>query len=209
MVWAPIFVYALSVLTLSASPGKLQASIPLEPVKRNRGKRKPLPDHLQRKKVILDLLDSEKICDCCGHALHKIRDVTTQQIEVIPEQVIVKEQIRGIYGCKGCSKTIKTVPLPDQIIPKSFASPSLLAYVIMAKYCHHLPLYRQEQIWKRYGVDLDQSTLARWIIKIGEKVSPLIELMRRDILKGDYIQADETTLQVLADKEKSKNLNAH
>ena len=79
----------------------------------------------------------------------------------------------------------------------------------MAKYCHHLPLYRQEQIWKRYGVDLDQSTLARWIIKIGEKVSPLIELMRRDILKGDYIQADETTLQVLADKEKSKNLNAH
>ena len=121
-----------------------------EPVKRNRGKRKPLPEHLQRKKVILDLLDSEKICDCCGHALHKIRDVTTQQIEIIPEQIIVHEQIRGVYGCKGCSKTIKTAPLPDQIIPKSFATPSLLAYVIIAKYCNHLPLYRQEQIWKGF-----------------------------------------------------------
>jgi transposase len=180
-----------------------------EKVKRNRGKRKPLPDHLPREKVILDLPDSEKICDCCGHALHKIRDVTTQQIEIIPEQIIVKEQIRSIYGCKGCSKAIKTAPLPDQIIPKSFATPSLLAYVIISKYCNHLPLYRQEQIWKRYGVDLDQSTLARWIIKIGEKVSPLIELMRRDLLKEDYIQADETTLQVLAEKEKSKNADSY
>jgi transposase len=180
-----------------------------EEVKRNRGKRKPLPEHLPRKKVILDLPDNEKVCDCCGHALHKIRDEINEQLEVIPEHVIVKQQIRGVYGCKGCSKTMKTVTLPDQIIPKSFATPSLLSYIIMAKYCHHLPLYRQEQIWKRYGVDLDQSTLARWIMTIGDKVSPLIELMKRDLLKGDYIQADETTLQVLADKEKSKNAKSY
>jgi len=171
---------------------------------RTRGKRKPLPENLPRKKEIIHLKDEEKVCDCCGLPLHKITDDISEQIEVIPEQIIVKQQIRAVYGCKDCKK-VKSAPLPNQLIPKSLATPSLLAYVMIAKYCDHLPFYRQEEIWKRYGIDLDQSTLARWALTVGEKVGPLIELMRRDILTGSYIQADETTVKVLKGKEKAQN----
>ena len=175
-----------------------------EKAPRNRGKREPLPSNLPRRKEILDLSDEEKVCECCGLPLHKITEDPSEQIEVIPEQIVIKQQIRIVYGCKDC-KTVKSAPLPNQLIPKSLATPSLLAYVMMAKYCDHLPFYRQEEIWKRYGIDLDQSTLARWALRVGEKVGPLIELMRRDILTGDYIQADETTVKVLKGKEKAQN----
>lgn len=172
--------------------------------KKPRGKRKSLPENLPRRKEILDLKDNEKVCDCCGLPLHKITEEPSEQIEVIPEQIIVKQTIRVVYGCKGCKK-VKSPALPNQLIPKSLATPSLLSYIMNAKYCDHIPFYRQEEIWKRYGIDLDQSTLARWALTVGEKVGPLIELMRRDILTGDYIQADETTVKVLKGKEKGQN----
>ena len=179
-----------------------------EKKKRKRGKRKPLPENLPKKTTIHDLKEEEKICKC-GCELHKIRDDITRKLEVIPQQIFVHEHVRPIYGCKGCSKTIKKASLPHQILPKSMAGESLLAYVACAKYCDHLPFYRQEQIWKRAGIDVDQSSLARWVLAVGHKVAPLIELMKKDILKGNYIQADETTVQVLDEKEEAENSKSY
>jgi len=94
-------------------------------------------------------------------------------------------------------------PLPPQPIPKSLASPSLLAYVAVSKYADALPLYRQEQILARIGIDLSRATLAAWMVRAGELVQPLVNLMREEILASGFVQCDETRFQVLREPGKS------
>jgi transposase len=166
---------------------------------RNRGKRKPLPSHFPREEIIHDLEDPQKMCPC-GNALHKIGEEVSEQLEVIPATVKVLRHIRYKYGCKACEETVILASLPPQPIPKSMAAPGLLSHVMVSKYGDHLPLYRQEGIWQREGVDLDRATLGRWMMQAGELLEPLVTLMRQDILSSGYIQADETPLQVLSEE---------
>ncbi|VAW72892.1 Mobile element protein, partial [hydrothermal vent metagenome] len=88
-------------------------------------------------------------------------------------------------------------PKPAQPIPKSMASPGLLAHVTVSKYQDALPLYRQEKILQRIGVDIPRSTLSNWMIKVGELTQPVINLLRDQLLSYDIILMDETTVQVL------------
>jgi transposase len=115
----------------------------------------------------------------------------------VPAQIRVIQHVRGKYACKGCEQTLKSAPLPPQPIPKSLASPGLLAHVTVAKYQDGLPLYRQEKILQRLGVDLARATLANWMIRAGELIQPLINLMCEQLLVCDCLQMDETTVQVL------------
>jgi len=167
--------------------------------KKHSGGRKPLPQELPRDNIIHEIAEDKRIC-ACGHTLHNIGQETSEQLEVIPAQVKVLRHVRYKYGCKSCQDTVLLAPLSPQPIPKSMAGPGLLAHTIVAKYADHLPLYRQEQMWDRVGVDLDRVTLGRWMMACGELLSPLVDLMKKDILKSSYIQADETPLQVLSPK---------
>jgi len=128
--------------------------------------RKPLPEHLPRERIIHDLNESDKTC-ACGQALHKIGEETSEQIEYIPAKVKVIQHVRYKYACKCCEDTVKTAPTPAQPIPRSIATPSLLAQVFVSKFDDHLPLYRQSEIWKRIGVDLNRATLSNWVVKAG------------------------------------------
>ena len=92
---------------------------------------------------------------------------------------------------------IQTAPLPAQPIPKSQASPGLLAHIAVSKYQDALPLYRQEVILQRIGVDIPRATLANWMIRVGHLVQPLINLLRDRLLAYDIVQMDETPVQVL------------
>ena len=166
--------------------------------KRRKRGRRPLPAELPRVEVIHDLPESARICDVDGHIMQEIGREMSEQLDIIPAQVRVLQNIRIKYGCPHCHHGVLTSPMPEQPIPKSNASPGLLAHVTVSKYEDHLPLYRQEGILQRIGVDIPRATLSNWMVFAGGKlVQPLVNLFRDQLLDYDFMQMDETTVQVL------------
>ena len=164
--------------------------------------RKPLPDNLPRIEVIHEIPESERCCDHDGQLLTEIGEVISEQLDIIPAKIQVIRHIRKKYACT-CGQCIKTAPLPAQPIPKSMASPGLLAHITVSKYQDALPLYRQETILQRIGVDLPRATLANWMIQAGTLIQPLINLLRDRLLAYDIVQMDETPVQVLQEPGKT------
>jgi transposase len=99
-------------------------------------------------------------------------------------------------------QTVTIAPPPVQLIPKSIATPSLLAHIVTAKFSDSIPLYRQERQFKRYGIEISRSTMCDWLVKVWERGKPLIELLITELLSGPLIGVDETRHQVL--KEHSR-----
>jgi transposase len=174
--------------------------------KRGRG---PLPAWMERVEVLHDLLDHEKVCSTDGTPLVEIGRETSEQLEFIPATARVLVHVRPKYACPRCKTGVQIAPLPPQPIPKSWASPSLLAFVAVSKYADALPLYRQEGILARIGVDLSRATLAFWMVRCGELVQPLINLMRERLLEHDFLQCDETPFQVLKEPGKSAESDSY
>jgi len=169
--------------------------------RRKRG-RKPLPETLPRVEVVHELPDNERICPHDGNPLIEIGAVTSEQLDIIPAKIRVIRHIRKQYACS-CGHCIKTAVLPPQPIPKSLASPGLLAHITVSKYQDALPLYRQEAILSRIGVDLPRATLANWMVQAGGLIQPLINLLRDRLLAYDILQMDETPVQVLQEPGKT------
>jgi transposase len=169
---------------------------------RRRGKRKPLPESLPRIEVIHDIAAEEKQC-ACGAEKSRIGQTESEQLDIIPPKVQVIKHIRFKYACKCCEGTqadeaaVSIAPMPDQLLPKSIATAGLLSYIVTSKYVDALPLYRQEQIFKRLGVDIVRQTMSAWVIKAAERCTCLLELLNQDIRSGPLIQMDETRVQVL------------
>ncbi len=164
--------------------------------------RKKLPEGLPRVEVIHELTDDERICPHDGHALTEIGEVISEQLDIVPAKIQVIRHVRKQYAC-ACGQCIKTAALPAQPIPKSLASPGLLAHITVSKYQDALPLHRQEAILKRIGVDLPRATLANWMIQAGTLVQPIINLLRERLLSYDILQMDETPVQVLNEPGKA------
>jgi transposase len=163
--------------------------------------RKALPKSLPYIEHVHDLTDEEKQCPC-GCALTHIRDEVTEQLDVVPQMTFRVVNIRKQYACKRCEDTLKLAPLPKQPIPHSIATPGLLAAVINSKFRCHMPLYRQETMFHDAGIPLSRGTLSNWMIKAADLFTPLVKLMEDDIQNYDIAYADETTLQVLKEKDK-------
>lgn len=170
--------------------------------KRTRGHRRPLPAELPRLDVIHDLADADKQC-ACGCQRHLIGEVVSEQLDIIPAQVRVLCHRRRKYACASCESAPVTAALPPQPIPKSNASPGLLAHIAVAKFQDALPLHRQESILQRAGIDLSRQTLARWMIQSAQLLQPLHNLLRDQLLAGPVIHCDETVVQVLKEADKS------
>ena len=171
--------------------------------KRRKGGRRSLPDFLPRVEVVHDLTDAEKVCPHdASHTLQRIGEEVSEQVELIPAVIQVIRHVRPKYACGTCKEGVRIAPLPPQPLPKSQASPSLLAHVVTSKYVDGLPLYRQERMLSRIGMDLPRSTLASWVVKLGELVEPLLERMRQEIRHHDVVQCDETPFQVLKEPGK-------
>ncbi|MFV1985288.1 MAG: IS66 family transposase [Thiohalomonadales bacterium] len=168
--------------------------------KKNVG-RKALPPNLPRIDVVHELSDADRVCEHDGNTLTAIGEVTSEQLDIIPAKIQVIRHIRKKYACS-CGNCIKTAPLPNQVIPKSIASPGLLAHITVSKYQDALPLYRQEQILQRIGVAIPRATLANWMIQAGNMIQPVINLLQDRLLSYDLIQMDETTVQVLNEPNK-------
>ncbi len=163
-----------------------------------RRKKKPraLPPELERVEVHHELDPSERTCSGCGDELERIGEEVSEQLGVIPQHYFVVRHIKGKYACS-CKGCMKTAPMPAQPIPGSQASPSVLAQIMVQKFHDGLPLYRQEKIDARIGLDLPRSKRARWLIAAESVLQPLYNLAQEAFFSYDIALSDDTTIQVL------------
>lgn len=170
--------------------------------------RKPIPDDLYREKHVLDIPEGEKTCSCCGVQKKKIGEDITEELEYKPAVFFVNQYVRPKYACTcACSHDvgIVTAALPARPIDKGLAGPSLLAYLIISKFVDHLPLYRLEQMFKRYNIRINRSTMCGWFKQVAFYLEAVHREMRRMLLFDSFVvQADETTLKVLDESVKNK-----
>ena len=174
-------------------PAPAAAGQPAPPPK-GKPKRKPLPDHLPRNETTLSPGDS---CAECGGDLKTLEEDVTEELEYIPGRFVVNRIIRPRMACR-CCETFHQADLPWRPIERGRPGPGLIAHVMVSKYGDHLPLYRQSQIYNREGVDLDRSTLAGWVGKSTTLLEPLADAIKRHVLKGQAIFADDTPVKMLA-----------
>lgn len=174
----------------------------VESHQRKKPARKTLSDDLPRDIVPLDIPEEEKQCDCCGKDLKAFGHESSCKLDIVPAQVKVVEFQRLKYACE-CESGVKTAPMPKLPIPKSIATPGLLAWIITSKYCDALPLYRQEFILKRMSIEISRASMAEWMIKVSALLKPLYDALQKALVSQPGIQADETPLQVLDEPERS------
>jgi transposase len=170
---------------------------------RSKPKRRPLPDNLPREVIEHDVPEHEKQC-ACGCLKQRIGEEVTEQLEVIPAQLKVIQHVRPKYACNRCDEGVAIAPMPKLFLPKSMATPSLVAYTIISKYQDHLPLYRQEKIWQRMGIEIARNTVCGWIMAAAEVCIPMRSALMKSLISSGYIQPDETPLQVM-DEPNRKN----
>jgi len=156
--------------------------------------RRKFPDHLPRTTVVHE----PQACptpDCDG-PLRKVSEDVTEVLKYIPGHFELVRHVRPIYSCRTC-ETMVQAPMPPLPIPRGEADASVLAHVAIAKYCDHLPLYRQSEIYARDGVELHRSLLADWNGKSAWLLEPLAAKMGEHVMAGSVIHADDTPVKVL------------
>lgn len=181
--------------------------------RRKRG-RKPLSVLLARVEVVVDIGEDEKKAVPEGYELARIGQETSEQVHEIPQKYVVIRTVRPKYIVKplagsGMPKLanpphIMIAPVPARLLPRSIATPSLLASVLVGKFCDALPFYRQERMFSRFGLDISRQDMANWAIAVAFKLAALIELMKRELLSAPFLHCDETPFQVM-DEEGRKN----
>ncbi len=193
----------------SGTPPKRKT--PAKPQTPRTTNRKPLPETLERVLVEIDVPEEDKICDCCGTLQKPFDYDVSETLEFVPAYFKVIRTKRPKYSCPSCSEGGITQALPlDLPIPKSYTTPSLLASIIISKFEDHLPLYRQNQIFSRYGIDIPRSTMDGWLSYLEPQFQLLWEALKKSITSAIYLQADETRITVLnqikRDPKKKTNL---
>jgi transposase len=137
-------------------------------------KRLKIPEHLPREDVIINP-DSE--CpDCGGQDFRKIEDDISESLEYVPASFKVIRHIRPRCACINCEKIIQAFA-PPKAIEKGKAGPGLLAHIIVQKYCNHLPMYRQSQIYEREGIEISRNTMTGWAAQCAKLLNPLIDVL--------------------------------
>lgn len=168
----------------------------VKPHKRRRGGgRLNIPEHLERTIVEHDLDD--KNCPECGELRQRIGFESSEQLDLIPTQLYVIEHRRYKYACRKCEEQVAIAPAVTKPIAKGLAAPGLLAAVGVGKFSEHLPLYRQEDILFRQGVNLPRSTLCRWVIESAQLLRPFYHLLKEFVLESRTIHTDDTPVKVL------------
>lgn len=168
---------------------------------RSRG-RKSLPDDLPVKEVIVDISEADKTC-ACGCQKARIGEETSDKLEFIPAKASITRIIRPKYACRNCEGTesdepaVSIAPVPEQIIPKSFATASLLAYIIISKFVDALPFHRLSGMFSRQKIEISRGTMCNWAIKVARTLKPIIELFQEMLLTSICVNADESRMQVL------------
>lgn len=179
---------------------QVEEEISVSSYTRGKPKRNPIPKEYPREIIVHDLPEEQKLCSC-GCKMHCIGEELNEQLDYIPAKIKVLVHTRKKYGCRNCEIGVKTALAANNFIPKCLAAPGLLSHVILSKYEDHMPLYRQEKMWQRLGIELARSTLCNWALLSAEKLKVLVELQHQELLNLTYIRADETPVQVMEEKK--------
>jgi len=166
-----------------------------ENAKPEKKKRRQLPPELPRRDVVHM---PAGVCKTCGGAeLRKVGESVTEVLRYVPGHFEVDRHVRPACSCRKC-ETMVQAPMPELPIPRGMVDASFLAHIAVAKFCDHLPLYRQSEIYARAGLDIDRSQLAEWLGHVAWLLKPLVELIAKHVMAGRVIHADDTPVDVLA-----------
>jgi transposase len=166
--------------------------------------RAPLPEHLERRQVILDLTEAEKLCPCCGRVRVEIGEQTAEQLELEPARLFVLRTVRKSYACPDCDP--QAVPAEQRIqtagptqvgpIAKGLCGPGLLAHAITAKFADHTPLHRLAGQLARFGVTVACSTLGDWMAQAADLLEPMYQLLHKQLRLSRVIHGDDTGVKL-------------
>ena len=155
-----------------------------------------LPEHLPREEIVhIDSPDCT--CGACGAALRQIGQDVSEVLEYEPGSFKVIRHVRPKFACAQCH-TITQAAAVSRPIERGLAGAGLMTHVLVGKYCDHLPLYRQSQIYAREGVVIDRSTLVDWVAGCARLLQPLANAVRKYVMSADKIHTDDTPVPVLS-----------
>lgn len=171
--------------------------------------KKPLPENLPRKEIIHDIEEHEKTCDC-GACLVKIGEETSEKLTIIPQVVYVEKHIHFKYACKNCEgderteagKIVLTAKNQNEFYKGSILTPEMFGYTLTSKYVDHIPYYRLSKVFLRFGLEIARATFCNWTIGIYETYKDKFSFLKEILLSTSVLGIDETSLQVLNEKER-------
>jgi transposase len=200
----------------SASSDEVAAEAKREPIQRKPARerkshpgRERLPENLPRVEKVIAC--TEPNCRKCGKETTVIGFDISEQLDVEPARYLVRVIKREKRVCRGCEQgPVVMASLEPRIVEKGLASDRVVVETVVGKYCDHLPLYRQAEILEREaGLEIGRATLDGWVMRVGELLIPITQAMRKDLLNGTYLQADETTVPVQMHDGRGKNHEAY
>jgi transposase len=164
--------------------------------KREHPGRIPIPEHLERVEIVLDIPEEKKVCQDTGKPLNMIGWEVSEKLEYRPGKLIVNVYKRPKYASPDSSSELGviTAPMPDHPIERCKADIGLLSYIIVSKFADHLPLYRQDGIFEREGVDIPRATQTSWVLQVYDAIRPLGEELKRAVLESDVIFTDDSII---------------
>src|SRR5437773_3278497 len=169
--------------------------------------RQELPANLPRVGRVLTCKPDQRVCKRCARETVLIGYEESYQLEVEPAKYFVLVTKREKRACRSCEDLgVVSAPLPPRIIEKCLASDWIVLDTVVSKYCNRVPLHRQSMILERdLGLEISRATLDGWVLKVGELLIPIVAAMRRELIRGSYIQADETPVDVQTREGRGKN----
>jgi transposase len=187
----------------------LPASAPgatADKVKRRHPGRQTLPAGLPRVERIIACTPEQCTCNNCGRETFVIGYEESEQLDVEPARYFVSVVKREKRACRECAQGVAAAPVPERIVEKGLVSDAVVIDTLVSKYADHLPLYRQSVILSREaGIDITRATMDGWVMRCGELLMPMARFIGRELLRGGYIQADETPVPVQTHDGKGKN----
>jgi transposase len=155
--------------------------------------RQELPANLPRVERVLPCTPDQRACERCGKETVVIGYEESSQLDVEPAKYFVLVTKREKRACRSCEELgVVSAPLPPRIIEKCLASDRIVIDTVISKYCNHTPLHRQSMILERdLGLEINRATLVGWVLKVGELLMPMVAAIRRELISGSYIQADD------------------
>jgi transposase len=195
---------------VAAEAERAQLKLPLRTARKHPG-RQELPADLPRKEQIIPCSPEQCVCEKCGKETTVIGYETSEQLDVEPAQYFARVTKREKRACKACEEQgVQCAPLPPRIIEKGLASDRVVIDTVVSKYVDHLPLYRQSAMLEREaGLEISRATLDGWVMRVGELLRPITEAMAKELLAGNYIQADETPVGVQSERVQGRNHQAY
>ena len=202
----------VSTSEVEAESQRTQLTLPRKsaPTRKHPG-RQQLPAELPRHEQVVACSANQCVCGKCGKATTVIGYETSEQLDIEPARYFVRVTKREKRACRTCEEQgVRCAPLPARIIDKGLASDRVIIDTVVSKYADHVPIYRQSAILEREtGIELSRATMDGWVMRVGELLSPIVAAMGRELLEGDYIQADETPVGVQMHDGRGKNRQAY